>query len=113
MFTGRDQDCAELFVGEEFDGGVREYAEEGHGVAFVQAFGAFSAIDVSNRMGKPRPAACVFGELGIRGLEKDLYAVEWCDDRFGLGDFCQYGHPMGFCGAHSPHSQPARQRYHF
>jgi hypothetical protein len=67
---------AYLLVGEEFDACVREDAEERGRVAFEETAYAGADVDVADCPGETNPGACVFGELGVAGLEEDFYAVE-------------------------------------
>ena len=83
---GGDEDGAELLVGEEFDGGVGEDAEEGRGMASKEPAEARLPVDVPHGSYDAEPRAGVFGELGVGGLEEDFDAVEGADDRFCLGD---------------------------
>lgn len=53
-------------------------------MALEQARSAFRAFDVADGSGQACPAAGVFCKLRIRGLEKDLDAVERCNDCFCL-----------------------------
>ncbi len=88
---GGDADGAELLVGEEFDGGVGEDAQEGGGVAPKEPAQAGLPVDVPHGGHDAEPGAGVFGELRVGGLEEDFDAVEGADDGFGLGrKGCQY-----------------------
>ena len=76
---------ADLLVGEEFDAGVGEDAEEGGGVAFEEAADTGGGVDVVHGCGEAGPGAGVFCELGVFGLEEDFHAVEGADYSFCLG----------------------------
>lgn len=82
---GGDEDGAELLVGEEFDGGVGEDAQQGGGVAPEEPAEAGLPVDVPHGGHDAEPGAGVFGELRVGGLEEDFDAVEGADDGFGLG----------------------------
>ena len=79
-----DDDGADLLVGEELDGGVGEDAQNGGGVAAVEAQGALVAVNVAHHCVDAVPAAGVSAEFGGGGLEEDFDAVERRDDRFCL-----------------------------
>lgn len=74
-----------MFVGEEFDGGIGEDAEEGCGVAPEETAEAGLPVYVPHGGYDAEPGAGVFGELGVGGLEEDFDAVEGADDCFCLG----------------------------
>lgn len=81
---GGDEDRADLLVGEEFDGCVGEYTEEGCRVASEETADAVLTVDVSHGCYHTEPGTGVFGELRIGGLEEDLDTVEGTDYCFGL-----------------------------
>lgn len=85
MGSGGDDDGADLLIGEEFDGGVGEDAQEGRRVSAEEPAEAVLAIDVTHGSHDAKPGTGVFGELRVGGLEEDLHAVEGPDDGFGLG----------------------------
>lgn len=65
MVMRRYDDGANLLVGQELDGGIWEYTEEGGRVALEKARSAFGALDVTDGSRKTCPAAGVLGELRI------------------------------------------------
>lgn len=84
MSGGRYQHGAELLVGEEFDGSVREYAEERSRVAAEESAQAGLGVDVAHCRHDAEPGARVFGELRVGGLEEDFHPVQRADDSLGL-----------------------------
>lgn len=74
----------DLFVGEEFDGGVGEDAEKRCGVAPEETAYAVLSVDVTHRRHDTEPRAGIPGELRARGLEEDLDSVEWTNNCLGL-----------------------------
>ena len=84
MSRGGDNDGADLLIGEEFDSGVGENAEEGGAVATEEATEAVLGIDVSHSGYNAEPGAGVFGEVGVGGLEEDFDAIEGPDKSLGL-----------------------------
>lgn len=53
-------------------------------MTFKKTLEALVLVDIPNRRSKASPATAVLRELGIRGLEEDLYPVEWRDYCFRL-----------------------------
>lgn len=53
-------------------------------MALKKTLEALVLVDIPNRRRKASPATAVLRELGVRGLEEDLYAVEWRDYCFRL-----------------------------
>lgn len=49
-----------------------------------QATNAGAVVNVAHGFDNAEPRSCVFGELRVRGLEQDLYAVERANDCLGL-----------------------------
>lgn len=84
MSGARDQYGAELLVGEKFDGGVGEYAEERGRVAAEEPAHARLGVDVAHCGHDPEPGARVFGELWVGGLEENFHPVERADNGLGL-----------------------------
>lgn len=84
MVSVFDEVRAYLLVGEELDSGVGEDAKECRGVAAEEAQGPILEVDVADSFGGAGPAAGVFLELWVGGLEEDLYAVERRDYGFCL-----------------------------
>lgn len=79
-----DDDGADLFVGEELDGGVGEDAEERGGMASEEPAEAGFFVDVPHGGYDAEPGAGVFCKLRVRGLEEDFDPVKRSDHRFGL-----------------------------
>jgi hypothetical protein len=84
LCRGVYNDGANLLIGKEFDGSVRKDSKQGCGMPAEESSCAVFAVDVFHRGDDPKPAAGVFCELGIRGLEEDFDAVEGGDHCFGL-----------------------------
>lgn len=80
---------AELLIGKEFDGGVREYAEERGRVTAEEPAHARLGIDVAHGGHDAKPRARVFGKLRIGGLEEDFHPVERADDSLSLEDLLE------------------------
>ena len=89
MSGARNQRGAELLVGEEFDGGVREYAEERGRVAAEEPTRARLGIDVAHCGHDAEPRARVFGELRVGGLEEDFHPVKRADNSLSLEDWLE------------------------
>ena len=85
-----------LVVGKEFYAGVGEDAEEGSRVAFEQTADAVLGVDVAQGKMQTGPAASVFDEGGVAGLQKDLDAVERTDDGFALQALVQRMFVLGW-----------------
>ena len=90
MSGAGDQHGAELLVGEELDGSVREYAKERGRVAAEKPTHARLGVDVTHRSYNPEPGARVFGELGVGGLEEDFHPIERADDSLGLENWLDH-----------------------
>jgi hypothetical protein len=67
---------AYLLVGEKFDAGIGENAEECCRVTLEETTYSGADVDVADCRRETTPRAGVFRELGVAGLEEDFYAVE-------------------------------------
>lgn len=90
MSGARNQRGAELLVGEEFDGGVREYTKEGGRVATEEPAHARLGIDVAHCGHDAEPRARVFGELRVGGLKENLHPVKRADDSLSLENWLEF-----------------------
>lgn len=84
ILLGRDEEGTELLVGEEFDGGVGENAEQGCGMPPEEPAHAVGLVDVPHCGHNAEPGAGVFRELRVGGLEQDFDPVKRTDEGFGL-----------------------------
>ena len=76
------------------------------------------SIDVADGGEDAKPAAGIFGEVGIGGLEEDLDAVERADYRFCLSEGMYVSRGYALTGNSSnvsglPHIRPIPQRDRF
>ena len=80
---GRDEDGADLFVGEELGRRIGEDAQQRGRVATEESTQPVLAVDVPHGRHDAEPCSRVFGELRVGCLEEDFDAVERAD--YGLG----------------------------
>lgn len=80
----RNENGADLVVGEEFYACVGEDAKESCGVALEEAADAVLGVDVAESEMETRPMTGIFYEGRIARLEEDFDAVEGADYGFGL-----------------------------
>ena len=80
-----------MLICEELDAGVWEDTKKGCGMAFEESAHAGRNVDVSHRNGDAGPGAGVFCEVGVAGLEEDLYTVKGADYGFGLALYVSLG----------------------
>jgi hypothetical protein len=79
-----------LFVCQKLDTGVWKNAEQRCRMSTKETAPAILPVYTPHSSNDAYPRAGVFGELGIGGLEEDLYAVERRNDGFSLQAPCQF-----------------------